>query len=75
MMSKILVGFAVLVISASVLASTAEFEELDSNSDGYLSAEEAEFVPGLDFDGADTDQDGWLSETEVSKWMDQGQQT
>jgi hypothetical protein len=52
--------------SAAVLAQTSlpAFEEVDANSDGQISMEEAAAVEGLDFAAADTNQDGALSREE-----------
>jgi hypothetical protein len=40
------------------------FEEVDANSDGQISQEEASAIEGLDFATADADQDGALSQEE-----------
>jgi len=43
---------------------TPAFEEVDANSDGQISQEEAAAVEGLDFAARDADQDGSLSREE-----------
>jgi hypothetical protein len=40
------------------------FEEVDANSDGQISAEEAAAIEGFDFAAADADQSGSLSREE-----------
>lgn len=42
-------------------ATPLTFEEVDTDGDGLISADEAAAVEGLDFDAADTDKDGTLS--------------
>ena len=42
------------------------FEEVDTNSDGQISQEEAAAIEGLDFATADTDQNGSLSMEEYN---------
>lgn len=62
-----------LLTALSVFAATPlTFEEVDTDGDGLVSADEAATVEGLDFDAADTDKDGTLSIDEydmaVGKW-------
>jgi hypothetical protein len=54
-----------LGISGVALAQeTPAFEDVDANSDGQISQEEAAVIEGLDFAAADTDQNGSLSREE-----------
>ena len=54
-----------LGVSSVALAQEAPaFEDVDSNSDGRISQEEAAAIEGLDFAAADTDQSGSLSREE-----------
>lgn len=67
-MTKYLVQLLVLTgFSAAALAQgLPAFEEVDTNSDGQISQEEAAAIEGLDFATADTDQDGALSMEEYN---------
>lgn len=53
-------------------AAPLTFEEVDTDGDGLISADEAATIEGLDFDAADADQDGTLSvdeyEIAIGKW-------
>lgn len=55
---------------------TDKFTELDTNQDGSLSQEEASGVEGLEFESADTDGNGSLSEEEFkaakTDWKGEG---
>jgi hypothetical protein len=56
-----------LLLGVSGLALAQEppaFEEVDTNSDGQISREEAATIEGLDFASADKDQNGSLSREE-----------
>jgi hypothetical protein len=53
-----------LFIGTAVAQEMPAFEDLDTNSDGAISQEEAAAVEGLDFAAADTDQSGSLSREE-----------
>ena len=62
-----------LLTALPVFAATPlTFEEVDTDGDGLVSADEAATVEGLDFDAADMDKDGTLSIDEydiaVKKW-------
>ena len=67
-MTKQLLKLLVLAgFSAAALAQgLPPFEEVDTNSDGQISQEEAAAIEGLDFATADTDQDGSLSMEEYN---------
>lgn len=64
----------VLLLAAlpAFAAAPLSFEEVDTDGDGLVSADEAANVAGLDFDAADADQDGTLTideyEIAVGKW-------
>jgi EF hand len=58
----VVVGFA----GAAMAQGLPAFEEVDTNSDGQISQEEAAAIEGLDFATADTDQDGALSMEEYN---------
>lgn len=53
-------------------AAPLTFEEVDTDGDGLISADEAATVKELDFDAADTDKDGTLGIDEydiaMEKW-------
>jgi Ca2+-binding EF-hand superfamily protein len=53
-------GFA----GAAFAQQMPAFEEVDTNSDGQISQEEAAVIEGFDFATADTNQDGSLSREE-----------
>ena len=62
-----------LLTALPIFAATAlTFEEVDTDGDGLVSADEAATVEDLDFDVADVDKDGTLSIDEydiaVGKW-------
>jgi Ca2+-binding EF-hand superfamily protein len=50
--------------SAALAQQLPSFEEVDQNSDGTISREEASVVEGLNFDVADADQDGAINREE-----------
>ena len=52
--------------SAALAQSLPPFEEVDANSDGLISQEEAAAIEGLDIATADTNQDGALSMEEYN---------
>lgn len=58
----VLTGFA----SAAMAQALPAFEEVDANSDGQISREEAAAIEALDFVSADTDQNGSLSMEEYN---------
>jgi len=62
----------ILIASAFATAAFAQgampaFEDVDSNSDGSISQQEAQAIEGLDFATADTNQDGTLSREEYTE--------
>lgn len=67
-LARLLVLVALPVFAATPLS----FEEVDTDGDGLVSADEAANVEGLDFDAADSDKDGTLTvdeyEIAVGKW-------
>jgi len=67
-MNKFWLVLSALGFSAAVMAQTTlpSFEEVDANSDGQISMEEAAAIEGLDFATADADQDGALSQEEYA---------
>lgn len=52
--------------------AATSFSDLDKNGNGYVDADEAEGVAGLDVKAADTDGDGRLSRTEFEAAMQAG---
>lgn len=58
-----------LGFSAAALAQgqAPSFEEVDQDSDGRISQEEAATVEGLDFATADSNQDGYLDRDEYQQ--------
>jgi hypothetical protein len=56
--------FSLLIAGAALAQELPAFEEVDANSDGQISQQEAAAVEGLDFSTADTNQDGALSRDE-----------
>ena len=53
---------ALLFVAFSAFAAAPlTFEEVDTDGDGLISADEAASVEGLDFDAADSDSDGTLT--------------
>jgi hypothetical protein len=58
----VLIGFT----GAAMAQAMPTFEEVDANSDGQISQEEAAAIEGLDFATADTDQNGSLSMEEYN---------
>jgi Ca2+-binding EF-hand superfamily protein len=64
MNAKVSVTLLALGFAGSALAQAPAFEEVDQNSDGMISQEEAAAVEGLDFATADTNQDGSLDRSE-----------
>jgi len=65
-MNKYAISTLLLVgISGIALAQeTPALEDVDTNSDGQVSREEAAAIEGLDFAAADADQNGSLSREE-----------
>jgi hypothetical protein len=53
----LILGFA----GSALAQGLPSFEEVDTNSDGQISQEEAAAIEGLDFATADANQDGTLS--------------
>ena len=56
---------ALLVVASAAFAQgLPAFEEVDQNSDGQISQQEAGVVEALDFATADADQDGTIDRSE-----------
>jgi len=69
MKARVSVTLLALGFSAAALAQqeAPAFEEVDANSDGMISQEEAAQVEGLDFATADANQDGQLDRQEYQQ--------
>jgi hypothetical protein len=64
-MKKLSIALLALGFTGAAMAQEApSFEEVDANSDGMISQEEAAAVEGLDLATADTNQDGSLDRAE-----------
>lgn len=50
-----------LLVALPTFAAALTFEEVDTDGDGLISADEAANVEGLEFEAADADNDGTLS--------------
>ena len=76
MKARVTATLLALGFSAAVIAQqqAPAFEEVDQNSDGMISQQEAEQVEGLDFATADTNQDGQLDRQEYEQATQQQQQ-
>jgi hypothetical protein len=64
-------GFSALAFAQQ--SSAPPFDQVDANSDGMISRDEASKVEGLDFSTADTNSDGNLSRSEYDAATSQGQ--
>ena len=65
MINKTLIALT-LALFAGVATAALPFAEVDTNSDGMISPEEAAVVEGLDFDEADKNADKMLSQEEYT---------
>jgi len=65
-MKKVLAVISGLVLGTSVAVAEQAFEDIDTDSDGAISAEESVVIPELaaEFKTVDVDQDGRLSKEE-----------
>jgi len=69
---RALVPPALLLVTLSAFAAAPlTFEEVDTDGDGLISADEAANVEGLDFNVADGDKDGTLSVDEYEIAVEQ----
>jgi len=59
----VVIGFS----AAAVAQALPEFEDVDADSNGQISREEASVVEGLDFARLDTNQDGVIDRVEYSE--------
>ncbi len=64
MKKQLLAALLTALFSGLVFAAPPAFSDVDTNADGVISPVEAQVVEGLDFEAADTDGNGSLSETE-----------
>ncbi len=60
-MRALILSALLLVALPAFAAAPLTFEEVDTDGDGLISADEAASVEGLDFNAADGDNDGTLS--------------
>lgn len=76
MKARVTATLLALGFSAAAIAQqqAPAFEEVDQNSDGMISQQEAEQVEGLDFATADSNQDGQLDRQEYQQATQQQQQ-
>ena len=67
-MKKFLLVLSSFAFSGAALAQMTlpAFEEVDTNADALISAEEAAAIEGLDFATADVNQDGSLDQEEYA---------
>jgi hypothetical protein len=63
-MRSFILPILLLVAFPVFAAPTLTFEEVDTDGDGLISADEAANVEGMDFDAADRDNDGTLTADE-----------
>lgn len=68
-MMLILGAAGVVTAQPEFAPEVPDFTEVDINDDGVLSRDEAALVEGLDFDAADKDRNGVLSEGEYNAAM------
>src|SRR5690606_32937049 len=74
MKARVTATLLAMGFSAAVIAQEApSFEEVDQNSDGMISQQEAAEVEGLDFATADRNQDGQLDRQEFQAATQQQQ--
>lgn len=75
MKARVTATLLALGFSAAVMAQqeAPSFEEVDQNSDGMISQQEAGEVEGLDFATADRNQDGQLDRQEFQQATQQQQ--
>ena len=64
MSKKTLAAIILAVFTGAAFAAPPAFEDVDTNSDGMISPQEATVVEGLDFQTADANQDGSLDQDE-----------
>ncbi|MDG4595882.1 MAG: hypothetical protein P9F75_09365 [Candidatus Contendobacter sp.] len=69
-MRALILPVLLLVTLSAFAAAPLTFEEVDTDGDGLISADEAANVEGLDFNAADGDNDGTLSVDEYEIAME-----
>jgi hypothetical protein len=60
-----------LGVAGIAFAQMPPFEDVDANSDGQISQQEAAAIEGFDFAAHDTDQNGTLSRAEYEAEVDE----
>jgi hypothetical protein len=60
-MRPLVLSALLLVVFSAAASAPLTFEEVDTDGDGLISADEAASVEGLDFNAADGDNDGTLT--------------
>ena len=67
MNKKTLAAAILATFTGAALAAAPAFEDVDTNTDGMISVEEAKVVEGLDFAAADTDKNDSLNKEEYEE--------
>jgi hypothetical protein len=64
MKKQLVAAVLAATFSGMAMAQAPAFSDVDTDGDGVISRAEARVVEGLDFDEADTDENGALDESE-----------
>jgi len=66
MNGKMVAALILAAVAGSALAAAPAFEDVDTDTDGRITMDEAAAVEGLDFDAADTNGDNTLDREEYA---------